>query len=70
MTEEELFKSVIMTAKTFIERDPAYAKVSAQLLIYSIRKEVFGGDISTGKFRRNIKSISQSSSKRVSRLAF
>ena len=38
VTEEELFKSVIMTAKTFIERDPAYAKVSAQLLIYSIRK--------------------------------
>ena len=37
---EEVFKSIILSARTLIEKDPAYAKVSAQLLLYSIRKEV------------------------------
>ncbi len=51
VSEEDLLKSVVMTARTFIERDPAYAKVSAELLIYSIRKEVLGSNISKGKIQ-------------------
>jgi ribonucleoside-diphosphate reductase alpha chain len=55
VSEEDLFKSVVMTARTFIERDPAYAKVSAQLLLYSIRKEVLGSDIPTREIQKEYK---------------
>ena len=42
---EDLLKSIVMTARTFIEKDPAYAKVTAQLLLYSVRKEVLGYEV-------------------------
>jgi ribonucleoside-diphosphate reductase alpha chain len=48
---EEVFKSIILSARTLIEKDPAYAKVSAQLLLYSIRKEVLGFDVQPSKLQ-------------------
>jgi len=48
---EEVFKSIILSARTLIEKDPAYAKVSAQLLLYSIRKEVLGFDVQPSKMQ-------------------
>ena len=49
---EEVFKSIILSARTLIEKDPAYAKVSAQLLLYSIRKEVLGYDVQPSKMQK------------------
>ena len=49
---EEVFKSIILSARTLIEKDPAYAKVSAQLLLYSIRKEVFGYDVQPNQMQK------------------
>jgi len=48
---EEVFKSIILSARTLIEKDPAYAKVSAQLLLYSIRKEVLGFNVEPSKIQ-------------------
>ncbi|OUV99256.1 MAG: ribonucleoside-diphosphate reductase subunit alpha [Betaproteobacteria bacterium TMED156] len=49
---EEVFKSIVLSARTLIEKDPAYAKVSAQLLLYSIRKEVLGFDIQSSQIQK------------------
>jgi ribonucleoside-diphosphate reductase alpha chain len=49
---EEVFKSIILSARTLIEKDPAYAKVSAQLLLYSIRKEVLGFDVEPSQMQK------------------
>ncbi|MGA0882286.1 MAG: ATP cone domain-containing protein, partial [Burkholderiaceae bacterium] len=38
---EEVEKSAILAARALIEKDPAYAKVSARLLLHTIRKEIF-----------------------------
>jgi ribonucleoside-diphosphate reductase alpha chain len=48
---EEVFKSIILSARTLIEKDPAYAKVSAQLLLYTIRKEVLGFNVQPSKMQ-------------------
>ena len=42
----EVTKSAIMAARTMIERDPAYTKVTARLLLQTIRREVIGEDVS------------------------
>ncbi len=39
---EEVGKSAILTARTLIEKDPAYSFVTARLLLDTIRKEVLG----------------------------
>ena len=43
---EEVEKSAILAARALIEKDPAYAKVSARLLLHTIRKEVLGAEVS------------------------
>ena len=45
-----------MTSKTFIEKDPLYAKVTAQLLLYSIRKEVLGSHVQASEAKETYKS--------------
>lgn len=40
--EEDVYKSVILTARTLIERDPSYSLVTARLLLDHIRREVMG----------------------------
>jgi ribonucleoside-diphosphate reductase alpha chain len=40
--EEDVFKSAIMSARTSIERDPAYSFATARLLLDQIRREVIG----------------------------
>ncbi|RJG05090.1 ribonucleoside-diphosphate reductase subunit alpha [Noviherbaspirillum cavernae] len=42
---EELHKSVILAARALMEKDPAYSKVTARLLMHTIRKEVFGQEV-------------------------
>jgi len=43
---EELHKSAILAARTLMEKDPSYSTVTARLLMHTIRKEVFGKEVS------------------------
>jgi ribonucleoside-diphosphate reductase alpha chain len=40
--EEDVFRSTILSARTLLERDPAYAYATARLLLDQIRREVIG----------------------------
>ncbi|MDA9719571.1 ribonucleoside-diphosphate reductase subunit alpha, partial [Betaproteobacteria bacterium] len=53
---DDLIKTLIMTSKTFIEKDPLYAKVTAQLLLFSIRKEVLGRHVQANEAKETYKS--------------
>ena len=39
---DEVSKSLVLAARTLIEQDPAYSKVTARLLLDQIRKEILG----------------------------
>lgn len=43
---DEVRKSLILSARSLIEKDPDYAYVAARLLLHNIRREVFGEDVS------------------------
>jgi ribonucleoside-diphosphate reductase alpha chain len=42
---EEVLKSVILAARSLIEKDPAYSYVTARLLLSSVRHEVLGEEV-------------------------
>jgi ribonucleoside-diphosphate reductase alpha chain len=42
---EEVFKSTILVARAMIEKDPAYDKVTARLLMHSVRREIMGEEV-------------------------
>ncbi len=44
--KDEVFKSAILASRASIEKDPAYTKVTARLLLHTIRKEVLGEEVS------------------------
>jgi ribonucleoside-diphosphate reductase alpha chain len=50
---EELHKSVILAARALMEKDPAYSKVTARLLMHTIRKEVFGTEVAQGEAQQH-----------------
>jgi len=43
---EEVRKSIVLSARALIEKDPAYSYVSARLLLHTIRREVLGDEAS------------------------
>lgn len=43
---EELYKSAILAARALMEKEPAYTQVTARLLLHTIRREVFGAEVS------------------------
>jgi ribonucleoside-diphosphate reductase alpha chain len=43
--QDEVFKSAILAARSLLEKDPAYTKVTARLLLHTIRKEVLGEEV-------------------------
>ncbi|MDO8695287.1 MAG: ribonucleoside-diphosphate reductase subunit alpha [Sheuella sp.] len=43
---EEVYKSAILAARQMVENDPAYTKVTARLLLHTIRNEVLGEEVS------------------------
>jgi len=45
---EEVYKSVVLAARSRIELDPAYSQVSARLLLHSVRREVLGEEVAQG----------------------
>jgi ribonucleoside-diphosphate reductase alpha chain len=50
---DELHKSVILAARALMEKDPAYSKVTARLLMHTIRKEVFGTEVAQGEAQQH-----------------
>jgi ribonucleoside-diphosphate reductase alpha chain len=42
---DEVYKSAIMAARALIERDPDYTRVTARLLLHTIRREVLGEEV-------------------------
>ncbi|HVL56654.1 MAG TPA: ribonucleotide reductase N-terminal alpha domain-containing protein, partial [Burkholderiaceae bacterium] len=42
---EEVYKSAILSARALIERDPAYSRVTARLLLHTVRREVLGEEV-------------------------
>ncbi|MBX6319777.1 ribonucleoside-diphosphate reductase subunit alpha [Pigmentiphaga sp.] len=45
VSTDEIFKSAILAARSYLEKDPAYSKVTARLLLHTIRKEVLGEEV-------------------------
>ncbi|EPY23085.1 ribonucleoside-diphosphate reductase alpha chain [Strigomonas culicis] len=50
---KEVFKSIILTTRAKIEKEPSYNYVTARLLLHTIRKEVLGKDISHEEMHKN-----------------
>lgn len=42
---DEVFKAAIMAARTLIEKEPAYTRATARLLLHTIRREILGEDV-------------------------
>ncbi|MCI0542441.1 ribonucleoside-diphosphate reductase subunit alpha [bacterium] len=68
VTTEEVRRALIMTVRSMIERDPAYSKLAARLLLDRIYKTVFGADMDYERlqsahaqvFERNIRAAVKS----------
>jgi ribonucleoside-diphosphate reductase alpha chain len=43
---DEVHKASILAARTLIEKDPAYTRATARLLLHTIRKEILGEEVS------------------------
>ena len=43
---DEVYKAAILAARTLIEKDPAYTRATARLLLHTIRKEILGEEVS------------------------
>ncbi len=42
---DEVYRSAILAARSLIEKDPAYSRVTARLLLHTIRREVLGEEV-------------------------
>ncbi len=51
VSEDEVFKSVILAARQLIESEPAYNAVTARLLLHTIRYEVIGRDVNQAEMQ-------------------
>ena len=43
---DEVLRSAILSSRALVEKDPAYGRVSARLLLHTIRREVLGREVS------------------------
>lgn len=43
---DEVHKAAILAARTLIEKEPAYSRATARLLLHTIRKEILGEEVS------------------------
>ncbi len=44
---EEVYKAAILAARTLLEREPAYTRATARLLMHTVRREILGPDVDT-----------------------
>ena len=49
---DEVRKSVVLSARALIEKDPAYSYVSARLLLHTIRREVLDAEVSQAEMAK------------------
>jgi ribonucleoside-diphosphate reductase alpha chain len=42
---DEVYKAAILAARTLIEKEPAYTRATARLLLHTIRREVLGAEV-------------------------
>jgi ribonucleoside-diphosphate reductase alpha chain len=49
---EEVRKSVVLSARALIEKDPAYSYVSARLLLHTVRREVLGEEVAQAEMSK------------------
>jgi ribonucleoside-diphosphate reductase alpha chain len=42
---DEVYKAAILAARTMIEKEPAYTRATARLLLHTIRREILGGEV-------------------------
>jgi ribonucleoside-diphosphate reductase alpha chain len=42
---DEVYKAAILSARTLIEKEPAYTRATARLLLHTIRREILGGEV-------------------------
>jgi ribonucleoside-diphosphate reductase alpha chain len=42
---DEVYKASILAARTLIEKEPAYTRATARLLLHTIRREIVGGEV-------------------------
>jgi ribonucleoside-diphosphate reductase alpha chain len=42
---DEVYKASILAARTLIEKEPAYTRATARLLLHTIRREIIGGEV-------------------------
>ena len=42
---DEVYKASILAARTLIEKEPAYSRATARLLLHTLRREVLGGEV-------------------------
>ena len=48
---DEVYKAAILAARTLIEKDPAYTRATARLLLHTIRREILGGEVMHDEMR-------------------
>ena len=70
VSEEEVFKSVILAARQLIESEPAYNSVTARLLMHTIRKEVIGREVSQNEVNDLYKTYFAEYIQKVSKLNY
>jgi ribonucleoside-diphosphate reductase alpha chain len=46
---DEVFKAAILSARTLLEKEPAYTRATARLLLHTIRREVLGEDVTQAR---------------------
>jgi ribonucleoside-diphosphate reductase alpha chain len=42
---DEVYKASILAARTLIEKEPAYTRATARLLMHTVRREILGGEV-------------------------
>ncbi|MCB1994628.1 MAG: ribonucleoside-diphosphate reductase subunit alpha, partial [Rhodoferax sp.] len=48
---DEVYKAAILAARTLIEKDPAYTRATARLLLHTIRREILGEEVTQAQMQ-------------------
>jgi ribonucleoside-diphosphate reductase alpha chain len=49
---DEVYKAAILAARTLIEKDPAYTRATARLLLHTIRREILGEEVTQAEMHQ------------------
>jgi ribonucleoside-diphosphate reductase alpha chain len=51
---DEVYKAAILAARTMIEKEPAYTRATARLLLHTIRREILGGEVTQAQMQQPV----------------